>query len=143
MAMKKQGVSRRCFLAFCGGGIAGFWLAGMGLVRLPGKMVFAMSGSCSFCGKEVREIFGLAGVAHRNVRVCDECINLCLKIIVEESHIKPPLPAGVDSEADPVDERINDPEFLAQLAHRLAASERVSRLIDALAQYAAFFCCIP
>ena len=131
--MKKQGVSRRGFLAFCAGGIAGFWLVGTGLVRLPCRLVFAMSGSCSFCGKEAREIFGLAGVTHRNVRVCDECINLCLQIIVEESDIRPPLGAGSDSDADPLDERINDPELLAQLARRLAASERVNRLIDALA----------
>jgi hypothetical protein len=132
MIMKKQGVSRRRFLAFCGGGIAGNWLVGMGLVRWPGKMVFAMSGSCSFCGKEGGEIFGLAAVAHRNIRVCDECINLCLKIIVEESAIKPPLWAEAESDADPLDERINDPELLAQLARRLAAAERVNRLIDTL-----------
>jgi ClpX C4-type zinc finger len=132
MIMKKQGVSRRRFLAFCGGGIAGFWLVGMGLLRLPGKMVFAMSGSCSFCGKEVREIFGLAGVAHRNIRVCDECINLCLKIIVEECDIKPRLEAGAEFDDDALDERINDPELLAQLALRLAAAERVNRLINTL-----------
>jgi ClpX C4-type zinc finger len=131
MIMKKQGVSRRHFLAFCGGGTAGFWLVSMGLLRMPGKMVFAMSGACSFCGKELREIFGLAGVAHRNIRVCDECINLCLKIIVEESHI---MPAGAESDADPFDERINDPELLAQLARRLAAAERVNRLINTLAK---------
>jgi ClpX C4-type zinc finger len=129
MAMKKHTLSRRRFLAFCGGGTAGFWLVSMGLLRMPGKMVFAMSGACSFCGKELREIFGLAGVAHRNIRVCDECINLCLKIIVEESHI---MPAGAEPDADPFDERINDPELLAQLARRLAAAERVNRLIDAL-----------
>jgi hypothetical protein len=105
MIMKKQGVSRRGFFALCGGGIAGIWLVGTGLVRLPGKLVFAMSGSCSFCGKEAREIFGLAGVTHRNIRVCDECINLCLKIIVEESAIKPPLGAEAESDGDPVDER--------------------------------------
>src|SRR5262245_63282037 len=123
--MKRHPVSRRRFLAFCGGGIAGFWLVGMGLVRWPGKMVFAMSGSCSFCGKEAREIFSLAGVSHRNIRICDECINLCLKIIVEESAIKPPLWAEAESDADPLDQRINDPELLAQLARRLAAAERV------------------
>jgi hypothetical protein len=134
MAMKRHTVSRRRFLAFCGGGIAGFWLVGMGLVRWPGKMVFAMSGSCSFCEKEVREIFGLAGVAHRNVRVCDECINLCLKIIVEETCHQLPLPAGAESDADPLDELINDPELLAQLARRLAATERVNRLISTLAR---------
>ena len=131
--MKKQGVSRRRFLAFCGGGITGIWLAGTGLVRLPDTVVFAMSGSCSFCGKEAREIFGLAGVTYRNVRICDECINLCLEIIVEETDIKFSLPAWAEPDADRLDEGINDPELLAQLVRRLVAGERGDRLIDALA----------
>lgn len=88
MVMKKQGVSRRRFLALCGGGMTGIWLVGTGMVRLPDTVVFAMSGSCSFCGKEASEIFGLAGVTYRNVRICDECINLCLEIIVEETEIR-------------------------------------------------------
>ena len=133
MVMKNDGVSRRRFLAFCSGGIAGIWLADTGLVRLPAKMLFAMSGSCSFCGKEAHEIFGLVGVAHRNVRVCDECINTCLDIIAEKTGIKPPLPAWAEPDADALDEGINDPELLAQLVRRLAAGERGNRLIDALA----------
>src|SRR5262245_32261271 len=96
-------------------------------------MVFAMSGSCSFCGKEVREIFGLAGVTHCNVRVCDECINLCLEIILEETEIREEM-AWADSDADPLDERINYPERLARLARRLAANERGTRLINTLAK---------
>ena len=84
-----------------------------------------MSGSCSFCGKEAREIFGLAGVIHRNIRVCDECVNLCLEIIVENIRYQTsPAGLGLNSDADPVDERINDPELLVQLVRRLAASER-------------------
>jgi ClpX C4-type zinc finger len=132
MAMKRHTVSRRRFLAFCGGGIAEIWLVGTGLVRLPAKLVFAMSGSCSFCGKEAGEIFGLAGITHRNVRVCDECINLCLEIIVEETGINPPLPAWAERDADPLDEGINDPELLTQLVRRLAGGARGNRLIDAL-----------
>jgi ClpX C4-type zinc finger len=131
--MKNDGVSRRRFLAFCSGGIAGIWLADTGLVRLPAKMLFAMSGSCSFCGKEAHEIFGLAGVTHRNGRVCDECINTCLDIIAEKTGIKPALPAWAEPDADALDEGINDPELLAQLVRRLAAGERGNRLIDALA----------
>jgi ClpX C4-type zinc finger len=133
MVMKKQGVSRRRFLTLCGGGMTGIWLVGTGLVRLPGKLVFAMSGSCSFCGKEAREIFGLAGVTYRNVRICDECINLCLEIIVENTSIKSPLPTWAAPDADAPDEGINDPELLAQLVRRLAAGERCNRLIDAFA----------
>ena len=150
--MKKQGVSRRRFLAFCGGGIAGIWPVGTGLVRLPGKMVFAMSGSCSFCEREARKMFGtevapgisqsspaklfpgeksqnshcrfLAGVTHRNVRVCDECVNMCLEIIAEN--------IAVRTCDDPVEESTNDPKLLAKLVRRLAVDERVNRLIDAL-----------
>ena len=69
-----RGIDRRRFLALCGGGVAGIWFSGTGLVRLPAEMVFAMSGSCSFCGKEAREVFGLAGVTMRNARVCNDCI---------------------------------------------------------------------
>lgn len=106
---------------------------GTGLVRLPGKLVFAMSGSCSFCGKEPREIFGLAGVTHRNIRVCDECINKCLAIIAEQIGIKPSLPAWAEPDVDPLYEGINDPELLARVVRHLAAGERSNRLIDALA----------
>jgi ClpX C4-type zinc finger len=129
MVMKKQGVSRRRFLALCGGGMTGIWLVGTGMVRLPDTVVFAMSGSCSFCGKEAREIFGLAGVTYRNVRICDECINLCLEIIVEETCIKSPLPAWAEPYADRFDEGVYDPELLAQLVRRLGAGEPGNRLI--------------
>ena len=133
MVMKKQGVSRRRFLALCGGGMTGIWLVGTGMVRLPDTVVFAMSGSCSFCGKEASEIFGLAGVTYRNVRICDECINLCLEIIVEETEIGEKT-AWADPDADRLDEGINDPEMLAQLVRRLAAGERGNRLINTLAK---------
>jgi hypothetical protein len=133
MVMKKQGVSRRRFLALCGGGMTGIWLVGTGMVRLPDTVVFAMSGSCSFCGKEASEIFGLAGVTYRNVRICDECINLCLEIIVEETEIREKT-AWADPDADRLDEGINDPEMLAQLVRRLGAGERGNRLINTLAK---------
>ena len=133
--MKNDGVSRRRFLGICGGGIAGIWLAGTGLVRLPAKMIFAMSGSCSFCGKEVREVFGLAGITHRNVRVCDECIELCFDILAEEAGIEFPVPPRAESGADPLDEEgIKDPELLAKLLRLVTAGQRGDRLIDALAR---------
>jgi len=113
--------------------MTGIWLVGTGMVRLPDTVVFAMSGSCSFCGKEAREIFGLAGVTYRNVRICDECINLCLEIIVEETEIGEKT-AWADPDADRLDEGINDPEMLAQLVRRLAAGERGNRLINTLAK---------
>jgi ClpX C4-type zinc finger len=133
MVMKKQGVSRRRFLTLCGGGMTGIWLVGTGMVRLPDTVVFAMSGSCSFCGKEAHEIFGLVGVTYRNVRICDECVNLCLEIIVEEIGIKPRLAAWAEPDAASFEESVYDPKLLAQLVRRLAAGERGNRLIDALA----------
>lgn len=39
--------------------------------------------SCSFCGKEQREVRKL--IAGPTVHICDECIRLCTEIIAEES----------------------------------------------------------
>jgi ClpX C4-type zinc finger len=47
-------------------------------------MVIAISGRCSFCGKSASEVFGLAGVTNRSVRVCNECIDICLEILKDD-----------------------------------------------------------
>jgi len=134
MSEKNHHVGRRRFLALCGGGIAGIWFAGTGLVRLPARMVFAMSGSCSFCGKEAREVFGLAGITCRNVRVCDECIELCFDILAEEADIEPPVPARAEPDADPLERVLKDSQLLADLLRRMEAGERGDLLIDGLAR---------
>jgi hypothetical protein len=41
--------------------------------------------ACSFCGKEEKEVGKL--IAGPSVYICDECIDLCNKIIAEESKL--------------------------------------------------------
>jgi hypothetical protein len=120
--MKNQGVSRRRFLALCGGGIAGIWLAGTGFVPLPSEMVFAMSGSCSFCGKEAKEIFGLAGITHRSSRICNECIELCFDILAEEL-------GNTEFDAAIAEARS---QLLDDLQRRVASGERGDPFVEAL-----------
>jgi len=77
-------VTRRGFLWLCGASGAGIFLAKTGLIELPTRMVLQMAGTCSFCGKDRREVFGIAGVVGRGERICDECVGLCFDIIAEE-----------------------------------------------------------
>jgi ClpX C4-type zinc finger len=131
--MKAQGVSRRHFLALCSGGIAGIWLAGTGFVALPNEMVFAMSGSCSFCGKEANEIFGLVGVTHRNGRICNECIELCFDILSEEMDIGPAESAHTELAAKAQAIHFTPQELLDYLRRRIASGERGNPLVDCMA----------
>lgn len=38
--------------------------------------------SCSFCGKELREVWKL--ISGPKVHICDECLWLCIDIMIEE-----------------------------------------------------------
>jgi ClpX C4-type zinc finger len=126
MIMKAQGMNRRRFLALCGGGIAGIWLAGTGFVALPNEMVFAMSGSCSFCGKEAEEIFGLVGIAGRNARICDECIELCFDILAEEVGIGSSKHERTEFLVTPAE---NAQALLDDLQRRALSGERGDRVL--------------
>jgi hypothetical protein len=77
--------TRRGFLWLCGASTAGIYLAKTGLIELPRRMVLQMAGRCSFCGKDRREVFGIAGTVGREQRICDECIGLCFDILAEEA----------------------------------------------------------
>ena len=77
-------MNRRRFIALCGAAVPGLWLAGAGLIQLPRRMVIALSGRCSFCGKAAEEVFGLAGVTGRPARICNECIEICLEILRDD-----------------------------------------------------------
>jgi hypothetical protein len=55
-------------------------------------MVLSVSGRCSFCGKDAREVFGVAGVMSHPARVCNECIAICFEIM-GDSFTPPPPPA--------------------------------------------------
>jgi hypothetical protein len=93
------------------------------ICTLPSEMVFAMFGSCSFCGKEADEIFGLAGVTHRNSRICNECIELCFDILAEEI-------GNTDFDAAAAAARSR---LLDDLQHRVVSGERKDTVVDAAA----------
>jgi hypothetical protein len=76
--------TRRGFLWLCGASGTGIFLAKTGLIELPRQMVLQMAGTCSFCGKHRREVFGIAGIVGGRARICDECIGLCFDILAEE-----------------------------------------------------------
>lgn len=76
--------TRRRFLWLVGASSAGIFMARTGLIELPRNMVLQLAGTCSFCGKDRREVFGLAGIMSRAERICDECIGLCFDILGEE-----------------------------------------------------------
>jgi hypothetical protein len=77
-------MNRRRFIALIGAAVPGFWVDGIGLIELPRQMVITISGHCSFCGKDAREVFGLAGVLRRHARICSECIDICLEILMDD-----------------------------------------------------------
>lgn len=125
-------VSRGRFLALCGGGISGIWLASTGLLRLPTQMVF-LSGSCSFCGEEprfCRERYlqylmtgkpvtrAIAGVIGRETRICNGCIEFCFDILADEAALRhlPPPPVDVDVSVD----IMLDPDLTTRLGCCLA-----------------------
>ena len=131
--MNDDAITRRFFLSLCSGGITGIWLAGTGLVPLPAQMVFAMSGLCSFCGKEAREVFALAGMIGRRARVCDECIDLCLDILAEEEHLNPSAPTEIPDDA--AAERFSvDWALVNERLSQIAAGEPGDPAVDALAE---------
>lgn|SRR5262245_28429808 len=78
-------MNRRRFIALIGATVPGLWVDGIGLLELPRQMIITISGQCSFCGKDAREVFGLAGVLSRHARICNECIEICLEILMEDA----------------------------------------------------------
>jgi ClpX C4-type zinc finger len=89
-------MNRRRFLALIGASVPGLWLDGVGLIQLPRRMVIEISGDCSFCGKDAREVFGLAGIIRRPDRICNECIDICLEVLKDDLYLQtiesPPAP---------------------------------------------------
>ena len=95
-------MKRRRFLALAGTAVPGIWLAGAGLIQLPGRMVLAISGDCSFCNKSAAKVFGMAGVVGRAARICNECVEIYLEILRDDQLAgekqagEPPPPVGAD-----------------------------------------------
>jgi hypothetical protein len=127
--------TRRGFLWLCGATTAGIYLAKTGLIELPKRMVLQMAGRCSFCGKERREVFGLAGVVGSEARICNECIGLCFDILQEEQEAleaarnppPPPMPEQL-AEQQRIDRMLE--EVLAR-ADRREIGERLQSLLRA------------
>src|SRR5262245_22768183 len=80
-------MNRRRFIALIGAAVPGLWVDGIGLIQLPRQMLITISGQCSFCAKDAREVFGLAGVLSRHARICSECIDICLDILMEDAFL--------------------------------------------------------
>lgn len=95
-------ISRRRFLTIVSGAAAGIWLSETGLIAAPRKMVLALAGTCSFCGKSAHEVWGLAGRPARDVRICNECSNQFIRICLETPPppLLPPPPKGTSPELD-------------------------------------------
>jgi ATP-dependent protease Clp ATPase subunit len=102
-------------------------------------MVLQLAGTCSFCGKDRREVFGIAGVVARWPRICDECIGLCFDILAEELEERArasgkggPRSTGDDeldrllSPATPADPR----EIIQRIQAHLQAPPRKARVRD-------------
>jgi hypothetical protein len=77
-------MNRRRFIALIGAAVPGLWIDQIGLIQLPRQMVISLSGLCSFCGKDAREVFGLAGVLNRRARICNECIDICIDTLAAD-----------------------------------------------------------
>jgi hypothetical protein len=109
-------MNRRQFLALSGAATTGLWLGGVGFIQLPRRMVIAISGYCSFCSKSANEVFGLAGITGRQVRVCNECIDICFEILADNLLLnsRQYLPPVIETQTSATIVSPDDPE-LAEL----------------------------
>jgi ATP-dependent protease Clp ATPase subunit len=128
--------------------MAGIWLAGSGFVAFERKMVLKLSGPCSFCGKRAEAVFGLAGIAERDVAICDECAGLCLDIVGEETRKDYGDGVSVGSKwtaPDDFDELLKQAELDADLERRRAAvsnelQSELDRGRSSRRQFSSLFC---
>ena len=79
---------------------------------------------CSFCGKEQKSVRKL--IAGPGVYICDQCVDLCREIIVEELGAIEPLPPSAQGIV------LEGLRALAQQADQLARDvQGLARLVDA------------
>jgi len=86
-------MDRRSFLAFSAASLTGLVVPTTGVLAVPRHLVLQMMGSCSFCKKEPLRIAATAGNRDGTVRICDQCLRLCLDIIAEDDARPAPPPA--------------------------------------------------
>jgi ClpX C4-type zinc finger protein len=132
-------MNRRNFLALIGAAVPGVWFNSVGLIQLPRKMVISLSGRCSFCGKEAKDVFGLAGVISRPTRICNECIDICFEIMIDDILVMavPPHPSvsiersesTISVEYDP-DELIPNVKAPQTKAEMKSFIDQLHRLLD-------------
>lgn len=96
----------------CGASATGIFLVGAPLIALPRELVVRIAGCCSFCGAPADSTRMLAGKAGRSVRVCSQCVDLCLEILDEEAGLGPPR------QPDPKPMPADEIEALAELTRR-------------------------
>jgi len=127
-------MNRRNFLAVIGGAVPGLWFNGVGLIQLPRKMVISLTGRCSFCGKDASEVFGLAGVINSPTRICDECTDICLEILLDDIQLIA-VPPSSSMQIDAAKSNISSDFDLAELIPKLKAPQtraEMKSLIDQL-----------
>ena len=82
---------------------------------------------CSFCAKTQFEVEKL--VAGPGVYICDECVDLCNQIIVEELKRKPSRTRNAGPPSIKAWEGLSDDELLAEMVRAHAAHQNVDRAV--------------
>jgi hypothetical protein len=104
-------------------------------------MVLQMAGSCSFCGKDRREVFAIAGVVGTETRICDRCVGLCLDILDDEreelsrlAEAGKPDPAGPPSTDDELERLLREASAKAGADPRGELIEAIQARLEARSQ---------
>ena len=87
--------------------------------------------SCSFCGKSPREVAKF--IAGPQVYICDECVSLCVDILIEESAGEISAAAAAQRAKWEVLASKDAPQAAARLIEACKADPRVPQVITDLA----------
>jgi ClpX C4-type zinc finger len=93
------------------------------------------SGECSFCGKDSQAVSGLAGTKSQTESICNECVEICLRILLDDmqmetkqsksysSHRIPSSPVGQDFEITEMVRHHKGPATRRELARLLSQTQ--------------------
>jgi hypothetical protein len=87
-------------LFVCTAAVSGLWLKPSGLTTLARNVVVSLSGACSFCGKSIDAVHAMARSVGTPVRICNECVALCLDILRDGGVTPGDAPADPDARMD-------------------------------------------